>query len=130
MIIDDLNKLKFTSIKYDGDIVHFKYNNENYTIENGGTEMTLVVRLSKGRMKCHLEHIKSRYGMIPNLIIYSNNRRTLSSIDKWNFVKQLIKYELIEVTDKQRKIINQEKICELEIKKKKIQKKIDNLKEE
>lgn len=130
MIIDDLDKLKFTSIKYDGDIVHFKYNNENYTIENGGTEMTLVVRLSKGRMKCHLERIKSRYGMIPNLIIYSNNRQTLSSIDKWNFVKQLIKYDLIEATDKQRKIINQEKICELEIKKKKIQKQIDNLKEE
>lgn len=60
MKIEKLDKLKFTSIKYDGDIIHFKYDNEHYTIENGGTKMTLAVKLSKGRMKCHLEYISSR----------------------------------------------------------------------
>ena len=112
MKIDDLSKLKFTSIKYGGDIIHFKYDNEHYTLENGGTEMTLVIRLSKGRMKCHLEPIKSRYGMIRNLIEYKNNKKTLSSIDKWNFVKQLIRYEMIEPTKEQKEAIKQQKIKE------------------
>ena len=112
MKIDDLSKLKFTSIKYGGDIIHFKYDNEHYTLENGGTEMTLFIRLSKGRMKYHLEPIKSRYGMIRNLIEYKNNKKTLSSIDKWNFVKQLIRYEMIEPTKEQKEAIKQQKIKE------------------
>lgn len=110
MKISDLDKLKFTSIKYDGDIIHFKYDGEHYTLENGGTEMTLVIRLSKGRMKCHLEPIKSRYGMIPCLINYKNNKKTLSSIDKHSFVKKLIEYEILEPTKEQQEEIIKEKI--------------------
>lgn len=127
MKIEKLDKLKFTSIKYDGDIIHFKYDNEHYTIENGGTEMTLAVKLSKGRMKCHLECISSRYGMISRLIIYKNNKRTLSNIDKWNFVKKLIQYELIEPTEEQKIEITKEKIKDLELEKQKIQQQINDL---
>ena len=127
MKIEKLDKLKFTSIKYDGDIIHFKYDNEHYTIENGGTEMTLVVKLSKGRMKCHLEYISGRYGMISRLIIYKNNKRTLSNIDKWNFVKKLIQYELIEPTEEQKIEITKEKIKGLELEKQKIQQQINDL---
>ena len=110
MKIDDLSKLKFTSIKYGGDIIHFKYDNEHYTLENGGTEMTLVIRLSKGRMKCHLEPIKSRYGMIRNLIEYKNNKKTLSSINKQNFVNKLVEFEILEPTQEQKEEIKQQKI--------------------
>lgn len=112
MKIYDLSKLKFTSIKYDGDIIHFKYDGEHYTLENGGTEMTLVTRLSKGRMKCHLEPIKSRYGMIRNLIQYQNNKKTLSSINKQNFVNKLVEYGILEPTEKQAEAIKQQKIEE------------------
>ena len=112
MKIDDLSKLKFTSIKYDGDIIHFKYDNEDYTLENGGTEMTLVIRLSKGRMKCHLEHIKSEYGMIRNLIEYKNNKKTLSSINKQNFVNKLVEFGILEPTQEQKEAIKKQKIKE------------------
>ena len=112
MKIDDLSKLKFTSIKYGGDIIHFKYDNEHYILENGGTEMTLVIRLSKGRMKCHLEPIKSRYGMIRNLIEYKNNKKTLSSINKQNFVNKLVEFEILEPTQEQKEAIKQQKIKE------------------
>ena len=112
MKIDDLSKLKFTSIKYGGDIIHFKYDNEHYTLENGGTEMTLVIRLSKGRMKCHLEHIKSEYGMIRNLIEYKNNKKTLSSINKQNFVNKLIEFGILDPKQEQKEAIKQQKIKE------------------
>ena len=112
MKIDDLSKLKFTSIKYGGDIIHFKYDDEHYTLENGGTEITLVIRLSKGRMKCHLEHIKSRYGMITNLIEYKNNKKTLSSINKQNFVNKLVEFEILEPTQEQKEAIKQQRIKE------------------
>lgn len=112
MKIDDLSKLKFTSIKYGGDIIHFKYDNEHYTLENGGTEMTLVIRLSKGRMKCHLEPIKSKYGMIRNLIEYENNKKTLSSINKQNFVNKLVEFGILEPTQEQKEEIKQQKIKE------------------
>ena len=112
MKIYDLSKLKFTSIKYGGDIIHFKYDNEHYTLENGGTEMTLFIRLSKGRMKCHLEPIKSRYGMIRNLIEYKNNKKTLSSINKQNFVNKLVEFEILEPTQEQKEAIKQQKIKE------------------
>ena len=68
MTIENSNDIKFTSIKYKGGIIHFKYNNEHYTFENGGTEMTSVIRLSKGRMKCHLDYVSSNYGLIYDLI--------------------------------------------------------------
>ena len=110
MIIENPNDIKFTSIKYNGGIIHFKYNNEHYTIENGGTEMTLVVRLSKGRMKCHLETIKARYGFIYGLIKYKSNKRVLSNIDKENFVLQLIKHEILKPTKEQKNKLTQEKI--------------------
>lgn len=112
MKIDDLSKLKFTSIKYGGDIIHFKYDNEHYTLENGGTEMTLAIRLSKGRMKCHLEPIKSEYGMIRNLIEYKNNKKTLSSINKQNFVNKLVEFGILEPTQEQKEVIKQQKIKE------------------
>ena len=112
MKIIDYDKLKFTSIKYGGDIIHFKYDDENYTLENGGTEMTLVIRLSKGRMKCHLEPIKSRYGMIRNLIEYKNNKKTLSSINKQNFVNKLVEFEILEPTQEQKEAIKQQRIKE------------------
>ena len=44
MKIDDLSKLKFTSLKYDVDIIHFKYDGEDYTLKNGGTDYTLVTK--------------------------------------------------------------------------------------
>ena len=112
MKIDDLSKLKFTSIKYGGDIIHFKYDDEHYTLENGGTEITSVIRLSKGRMKCHLEPIKSEYGMIINLIEYKNNKKTLSNINKQNFVNKLVEFEILEPTQEQKEAIKQRRIKE------------------
>ena len=128
MRIDDLSKLKFTSIKYGGDIIHFKYDNEDYTLENGGTEMTLVIRLSKGRMKCHLEHIKSEYGMIRNLIEYKNNKKTLSSINKQNFVNKLVESGILEPTQEQKEAIKQRKIKEKILQIEKIKQEIFELK--
>ena len=127
MKIVDFDKLKFTSIKYGGDIIHFKYNNENYVLQNGGTEMTLVIKLFKGRTKYKLDCVSSNYGMVRDLIKYKNNKKVLSYIDKWNFVKELIKAEILEPSEEQGKIIKYEKMEELNNKKMEIQKEIDNL---
>lgn len=96
MKIIDLEELRFTSIKYHGAIIHFCYKNEHYTLINGGNDCTLVVRLYKGRMKCHLEHIKSQYGYIPNLINFKYNKKVLKFVDKENFVNLLQNAKIIE----------------------------------
>ena len=127
MKVGDLDKLKFTSIKYGGDIIHFKYDNENYVLQNGGTEMTLVIKLFKGRTKYKLDCVSSNYGMVMNLIKYKNNKKVLSNIDKWHFVKELIKANILEPTKEQQEIIVKEKIKELELQKEKIQQQINNL---
>ena len=127
MKIVDFDKLKFTSIKYGGDIIHFKYDNENYVLQNGGTDYTLVIKLLKGRTKYKLDYVSSNYGMVRDLIKYKNNKKVLSSIDKWNFVKELIKAKILEPSEEQEKIIKYEKIEELNNEKMKIQKEIDNL---
>ena len=44
MKIIDYDKLKFTSLKYGVDIIHFKYDGEDYTLKNGGTDYTLVTK--------------------------------------------------------------------------------------
>ena len=110
MKIDDLSKLKFTSIKYCGDIIHFKYDGEDYTLKNGGTDYTLVTHLYKGRAKYNLEHIKCCYGSSFNLIKYISNKRTLKYIDKENFVLQLVKLGILEPTKEQERIIKEQKI--------------------
>lgn len=101
MKIENYDDLKFTSLKYGIDIIHFKYKNVDYTLQNGGTEMTLAMHLYKGRMKCHLEYIKGCYGVDFGIIRYKNNKRVLSSIDKEHFVLSLVKYGLIDGTKEQ-----------------------------
>lgn len=94
--IDNLDKLKITSMK--PFIIHFKYEDEFYFIyirnEDG-----VVTSLYKGRTKFKMEHLKSEYGFIINLIKHKYNKNTLSSIDKRNFVKKLCKAGLIEASD-------------------------------
>lgn len=102
MKIEHLDQLKFTKIIENGEIVHFKYNGENYVLINGGREMTLCIRLYKGRMKGHLEYISGNYGMIRNLIEYKNNKRVLSNIDKENFVNRLVKEKILIPTEVQK----------------------------
>lgn len=94
LVIEDLNKLKFTSIK---NVIHFKYDNEDYFIHENTSETTTTT-IYKGRSKYKNECLKSRYGFIPRLIQYKNNKNTLSSIDKEIFVKKLYKAELINTT--------------------------------
>ena len=83
MKIIDYDKLKFTSLKYGVDIIHFKYDGEDYTLKNGGTDYTLVTHLYKGRTKYNLQYIKGCYGHSFNLIKYIGNKRTLKYIDNF-----------------------------------------------
>lgn len=92
--INDLSKLKFTSIRPYA--IHFKYDGEDYLIHTSydcGEEATT---LYKGRCKAKTESIKSCYGEVNKLIKYDYNRKTLSSINKMNFVCRLYSAELIE----------------------------------
>ena len=110
MKIDDLSKLKFTSIKYGGDIIHFKYDNEHYILENGGTDYTLVTQLYKGRTKYNLQYIKGCYGHSFDLIKYIGNKKTLKYIDKENFVLQLVKLGILKSTEEQERKIKEQEI--------------------
>lgn len=94
--IENHEKIKITSIRYKGGVIHFKYEDEHYFINNGGTEMTSVVSLYKGRTKYKCECIKSNFGYIRFLIEYKNNKRVLKHIDKYNFAKRLKEAGLIE----------------------------------
>lgn len=113
MIIDNLDKLKITSVKKDGCIVHFCYDGEHYTLANGGMDYTLVTALYKGRCKGHLECISSSYGMIRDLIEYKSNKRVLSNIDKEHFVVELIDAELLKPTEIQKEKAKLRKINRL-----------------
>ena len=126
MKIDDLSKLKFTSLKYGVDIIHFKYDGEDYTLKNGGTDYTLVTHLYKGRTKYNLEHIKCCYGCSFNLIKYIGNKRTLKYIDKENFVLELVKLGILEPTEEQERIIKKQ---EINIRKEQIKKLEEQIKE-
>ena len=127
MKIDDLSKLKFTSLKYGVDIIHFKYDGEDYTLKNGGNDYTLVTHLYKGRTKYNLEHIKCCYGCSFNLIKYIGNKRTLKYIDKENFVLELVKLGILEPTKEQERIIKEKKINIIKEKIKKLEEQIKEL---
>lgn len=103
--IDDLNKLKITSVRYNGVVIHFNYDNENYTIVYRSEED--LIELCKGRMKGHLELIswcvKGYFCKYPDFIKYKYNKKTLSSIDKEHFVKELSKKNLIEEKENNKK---------------------------
>lgn len=90
--INDLDKLKITSIK---NVIHFKYDNEYYFIHENFTDTTTTA-IYKGRTKYKNECLKSKYGYISNLIVYKNNKKVLSAIDKENFVKKLYEAGLID----------------------------------
>lgn len=113
MIIDNLDKLKITSVKKDGCIVHFCYDGEHYTLVTGRMDYTLVTALYKGRCKGHLERISSSYGMIRDLIEYKSNKRVLSNIDKEHFVVELIDAELLKPTEIQKEKAKLRKINRL-----------------
>ena len=55
--IDNLNKLKITSIKA---VIHFKYEDNFYFIHTS-TEDGVVTSLYRGRTKFKTEHLKSEY---------------------------------------------------------------------
>ena len=103
--IDNLNKLKITSIKA---VIHFKYEDNFYFIHTS-TEDGVVTSLYRGRTKFKTEHLKSEYGYINNLIKHNYNKNTLSSIDKRNFVKKLCKAGLIEASDEIEREVEKEK---------------------
>lgn len=95
--IDNLDDLKITSIK---NVIHFKYNNEFYFIHENN-DYTRTTAIYKGRTKYKNECLKSKYGLIINLIKYKNNKRVLSAIDKENFVAKLYSAGLINTTIKE-----------------------------
>lgn len=101
LVIEDLNKLKITSVKYDKSVIHFSYEEKHYTFLNGGTDCTLVMALCEGRCKSRLNHISSKYGMALGLIQYKHNKTTLSSIDKEQFVKVLQKQGFVDYQKKE-----------------------------
>lgn len=104
LVIEDLNKLKITSVKYDKSVVHFSYEGKHYTFLNGGTDCTLVMTLYEGRCKSHIKHIFSKYGMTLDLIQYKHNKTTLSSIDKEQFVKVLKKQGFVDYQKKESEV--------------------------
>lgn len=77
LVIEDLNKFKITSVKYDKSVIHFSYEGKHYTFLNGGTDCTLVMALYEGRYKCHLRHISSKYGMALDLIKYKYKKNNI-----------------------------------------------------
>ena len=101
LVIEDLNKLKITSVKHDGGVIHFSYEERHYTFLNGGTDCTFVMVLYEGRCKSHLNHISSKYGMALELIKYKHNKTTLSSINKEQFVKVLKKQGFVYYQEKE-----------------------------
>lgn len=104
LVIENLNRLKITSIKYDKSVIHFSYEGKHYTFLNGGTDCTLVMTLYEGRCKSHLNHISSKYGMTLDLIQYKHNKTTLSSIDKEQFVKALKKQGFVDYQKKESEV--------------------------
>ena len=124
MKIDHPEKIRFTSIKANGCLIHFYYEGDYYLVQTGNMEgeQTLTTRFYKGRNKCHVECIRSCYGgyigtrcgLVENdkeewvdgyyyrvrvedyLIRYKGHNRTLSHIDKVNFVEKLIRLGLLE----------------------------------
>ena len=110
LCISDYDKLKFTSLKYGIDIIHFRYEDIDYTLKNGGTDYTQVTHLYKGRTKYNLEHISGTYGTSFNLIKYVGNKKTLKYIDKENFVFQLIGLGILEPSKEQSEKIKQREI--------------------
>lgn len=104
LVIEDLNKLKITSVKYDKSVIHFNYDGKHYTFLNGETDCTLVMTLYEGRCKSHLNHISSKYGMTLGLIQYKHNKTTLSSIDKEQFVKVLKKQGFVDYPKKESEV--------------------------
>ena len=96
MKITNSDDVKFTSIKYDGSIIHFKYKDEDYTVINGQTDYTFYIKLCKGNTKGKLEYISGTYGWIPDLIRYKFNKKVLKYIDKEYFVEKLISNKLLE----------------------------------
>lgn len=99
--ISDLNKLKFTSMPEKSGAIHFKYNDIDYHIyPNVNEEDWEQTFLNKGRMKNN--EYREEIGYVDKfitkdeLIKFKYNKRTLSSINKENFVKVLYKYGLID----------------------------------
>ena len=130
MVIENYDELKFTSLKYGVDIIHFKYKGIDYTLQNGGTEMTLAMKLYKGRSKYNLEYIKGCYGVDFKIIKYKNNRKVLSSIDKEHFVLSLVKHKIIDGTKEQLIKIKEEERNSLEKELNSINQKINKINEE
>ena len=107
MQIKDPSKITFTSIKKDGCLIHFKYEDEYYLVQIGnmGGEYTLVTKLFKGKNKGHVEVISSCVGAVVPiymqnhpycLIRYLKHNFTLSHIDKKHFVEVLEDIGLLE----------------------------------
>lgn len=93
--INDLNKLKFTSIRPHA--IHFKYNNEDYFIHSWWEDGESGTKVYKGRCKSNKNTVVgSCWGLPRDLIKYDYNKNTLSSINKMNFVCKLYDAELIK----------------------------------
>lgn len=103
--IDNLNKLKITSITA---VIHFNYEDKYYFIHTNN-ENTTSTTLYEGRTKFKNKPLKSCWGYIQNLVKYKYNKKTLSSIDKRNFVKQLYKAGLIDTYDEIKIEVEREK---------------------
>lgn len=89
MKIVNLDALKFTSIKFDGGVIHFNYMGNDYTLINGGLDSTLCIRLFEGNTKGKTNLISYAYGWIPDLILYKYNKEVLKFVDKEYFVWRL-----------------------------------------
>lgn len=123
MRIDHPENIRFTSIKANGRLIHFYYEGDYYLVQTGNMtgDSTLTTQLYRGRSKGCTEHISSCYGgyvgtrcglvegdenwisayyshikIEDHLIRYKNHNRTLSHIDKENFVEKMINLGLLE----------------------------------
>ena len=75
--------------------IHFKMDGEDYVLHVGG-DYTIVTRLYKGRMKCHLECLRGCYGMPKDLIRFKRKRGCYKYIDTEHFIARLIECGLLE----------------------------------
>lgn len=100
IVINDLDKLKITSVHPEKGTIHFNYAGEFYFIHENRDETTNT-SLYKGRCRGQNECIKSVWGFINNPIKYKNNKRVLSAIDKQFFIEKIYSANLINTDIKE-----------------------------
>lgn len=93
--VNGLQKIK----QYDGSYIylcwgiHFKVDGQDYFLHLAA-DMTPVTQLYKGRMKGHVEHLRSCYGWLTDILVFKRRPGCLKDIDTEHFMLQLKQHGL------------------------------------